>query len=163
MIGVQLGGLDIGDSELSLLMNHNNTVKFISYKKSAVFDFSDTRLIAGYAYPFQNSTDIRQSRPKVRSPAQRRLMTSIGRLGDNKVWGGYVESGQDTYPQSFIGITDSWEEALTPEIILPAEYGALAGVDIHGHLYAYAFVKEQIVLKKLKIEISRRGAAKPNS
>lgn len=163
MISVPVGGLDIGDSELSLLVMDDNTVKFISHAKSAVFDFADTKLIAGYVYPFRNVTDIRQSKVKARSPRQRRLTTSIAEVGGKKIWCGYIESGQDTYPKSFIGITNSMGEALTPEIMLPVEYGALAGVDNQGNLYAYAIIKDHIVLKKFKIEIRGKGVAIPGS
>jgi hypothetical protein len=154
LLGVPLGGLEVGDSSLSEFAADDGGVKFISHSQSALYQFVDTSVESAYQRPFHSSTDIRQENLRPTSPEDRRHVDGIAELGQLRLWWGKIETEDGTARESFVGITTARGEALTPEVKLPAEYAGLAGVDGDGNIYAYSRNGDNIGLKKARLILS---------
>jgi hypothetical protein len=156
LVGVPLGGLEVGDSSLSEFAVDDRGVKFISHSESALYQFAGTSIQSAYRRPFQSCTDIKQASSRSTSPAEHRQVQGIVTLGNLRLWWGNIETEDGTAGESFVGITTAKGEPLTPEVKLPAEYAAVAGVDGEGTIYAYSTSTGHSELKKARLVLSEK-------
>lgn len=151
LIDIPVNGLDVNEPSLCAFDKDDSTVKMISHTNSAVYEFADMTLVRARAYPLSNisgkAKDLKEKGPQ-------RVIHGITRLKDLKLWlARSVEDGM--FGQAFIGVTTLAGEPVIPEMPLPHEYQAIAGIDYQGCLYAYNKIGNRLVLNKLRIEFDK--------
>lgn len=156
LIGVPAGGLDPADSSMSTFVVDPENTKLISHVNSVAYNFSWTKIIGARAYPFQEVTDIHSGNIQS-SAASGRIVKGVAQVNHVKVWYGNLKNKRGTYGNGFVALSTLRGEPLTPEIELPSEYQALAGVDSQGNLWVFSKISDQLVLNEFKILVRVGG------
>lgn len=152
LIDIPANGLDVNEPGLCAFDKDDSTVKMFSHANSAVYEFSAMTLVRARAYPLKNISGQSKDLP---GKGQQRLIHGITRLENLKLWlGRSVRDGE--FGQAFIGVTTLAGEPVIPEMTLPHEYQAIAGIDHQGYLYAYNKIGDRFILNKLRIEFDKR-------
>ena len=156
LIDIPVNGLDVNEPSLCAFDKDDSTVKMISHTNPAVYEFAGLTLVRARAYPLNNISG--QAKDLSGKDAQR-VIHGITRLKDLKLWlGRSMRDG--VFGQAFIGVTTLAGEPVTPEMPLPHEYQAIAGIDDQGSLYAYNKIGDRLVLNKLRIEFDKTTKSK---
>jgi hypothetical protein len=161
LISVPVEGMTEGELFNGLFVHDGADSKFVSGIKLHTYDFREQKLSRTADYPFTSPSEkvsLLKKEADNSSPQQSdqggftRMLSGVSPVKGSLIWYGMLpDKNSGAFNQGFIALASASAQALTPEIVLPKEYGSPVGIDYQGVMYFLGKKDGQLVLRKAKL------------